>query len=117
MAIQVTGFFPNAHNESYVKDPVITLQVKQVPMGKLSVDCLLCVSKEYTYPGNNIAPKTELMQVSMFSINDIDRTVLSFDASITDPYEQLLASVQDFLIDKFTTENPTLTLAEYVSAE
>lgn len=112
MAIQVTGFFPNPNNDSYVKDAVITLNIKQVPMGKLSVDCNLCVLKEVTNPGN--VTSTQLMQVSMFSVNEIDRTELSFDSSLTDPYEQLLSSVQDFLIDKFTTENPTLTFAEYV---
>lgn len=113
MAIQVTGFFPNPSNDSYVKDAVITLNVRQVPMGKLSVDCNLCVLKEITNPGN--ITSMQLMQVSMFGVNDIDRTALSFDVSLTDPYEQLLASVQDFLIDKFTTENPTLTFAEYVA--
>jgi len=113
MAIQVTGFFPNPNNDSYVKDAVITLQVKQIPMGKLGVDCLLCVSKEVTNPGN--VTSTQLVQVSAYAINDIDRTELTFDESITDPYEQLLASVQDFLIDKFTTENPTLTFGVYNS--
>lgn len=112
MAIQVTGFFPNPNNDSYVKDAVITLNIRQVPMGRLSVDCQLCVEKEITNPGN--VTSLQLMQVSMFSVNDIDRTELSFDVSLTDPYEQLLSSVQDFLIEKFTTENPTLTFAEYV---
>jgi hypothetical protein len=112
MAIQVTGFFPNPNNDSYVKDAVITLNIRQVPMGRLSVDCQLCVEKEITDPGN--VTSLQLMQVSMFSVNDIDRTELSFDVSLTDPYEQLLSSVQDFLIEKFTTENPTLTFAEYV---
>jgi hypothetical protein len=112
MAIQVTGFFPNPNNDSYVKDAVITLNVKQVPMGRLDVECQLCVEKEITNPGN--ITSNQLMNVSVFSVNDIDRAELSFDVSLTDPYEQLLSSVQDFLIEKFTTENPDLTFETYV---
>ena len=113
MAIQVTGFFPNPNNDSYVKDAVITLNVKQVPMGRLDVECQLCVEKEITNPGN--VTSLQLMNVSQFTVYDIDRTELSFDVSLTDPYEQLLSSVQDFLIEKFTTENPDLTFEVYVS--
>jgi hypothetical protein len=113
MAIQVTGFFPNPNNDSYVKDAVITLNVKQVPMGRLDVECQLCVEKEITNPGN--ITSSQLMNVSQFTVYDIDRTELSFDVSLTDPYEQLLSSVQDFLIEKFTTENPDLTFEVYVS--
>lgn len=114
MAIQVTGFFPIANNDHYVKDPVVALEVLQIPMGKLGVRCLLSVSKEVTSPIGNVTSQ-QLQQVSVFSINNIDRTELSFDTSITDPYEQLLASVQDFLIDKFTTEHPTLSFRVYTA--
>lgn len=114
MAIQATGFFPNPNNDSYVKNAVITLHIRQVPMGKLSVDCQLNVLKEVTNPGN--VTSTQLMMVSMFTINEIDRTELSFDASLTDPYEQLLGGVQEFLIDKFTTEHPDVTFSEYVQS-
>lgn len=111
MAIQVTGFFPNPNNDSYVKDAVITLNVKQVPMGKLNVECQLCVEKEITDPGNVVS--MQLMPVSTFTINDIDRTGLTFDGSLTDPYEQLLDGVQTYLISKFEEENPDLTLTIY----
>lgn len=111
MAIQVTGFFPNPSNDSYVKDAVITLNVKQVPMGKLSVDCNLCVEKEVTNPGN--VTSLQLVPSAIFTINNIDRSELSFDVSLTDPYEQLLASVQDLLIDRFSTENPDLSFSVY----
>jgi hypothetical protein len=113
MAIQVTGFFPNPNNDSYVKDAVITLNIQQIPMGRLDVQCQLCVEKEVINPGNEAS--LQLMTVSQFTVNNIDRTELSFDVSLSDPYEQLLSSVQDFLIEKFTTENPDLTFAEYVS--
>lgn len=111
MAIQVTGFFPNPSNDSYVKDAIITLNIRQVPMGKLSVECQLCLEKEITNPGN--VTSLQLVQVSMFGVNDIDRSELSFDVSLTDPYEQLLASVQDLLIDRFSTENPDLSFSVY----
>ena len=110
MAIQVTGFFPNPNNETYVKDAVITLNIRQVPMGKLSVDCNLCVVKEVTNPGN--VTSTQLMPVSMFGVNDIDRTSLTFTPT-GDPYEDLLTSVQDYLINHFETENPDLTFSVY----
>ena len=111
MAIQVTGFFPNPNNDSYVKDAVITLNVKQVPMGKLNVECQLCVEKEVTNPGNVVS--MQLMQVSSFTINDIDRTGLTFNSDLTDPYEQLLDGVQTYLISKFEEENPDVTLSTY----
>lgn len=114
MAIQSTGFFPNPNNDSYVKNAVITLNVRQVPMGKLSVDCNLCVLKNVQNPGGQTS--LQLMQVSMFSVNEIDRTELSFDAALTDPYEQLLDGVQDFLIAKFTQENPDVTFGVYVAS-
>lgn len=115
MAIQVTGFFPNPNNDSYIKDAVIKLNIKQVPMGRLDVDCQLCVSKELSNPTGGTS--TQLMQVSMFNIYEIDRAELSFDVSLTDPYEQLLSSVQEHLISKFSTENPDLTFENYVAPE
>jgi hypothetical protein len=112
MAIQVTGFFPNPSNDTYIKDAVIKLNIKQIPMGRLDVECQLCVLKEINNPSS--VTSNQLMNVSVFSVNDIDRAELSFDVSLTDPYEQLLSSVQDFLIEKFTTENPDLTFETYV---
>jgi hypothetical protein len=112
MAIQVTGFFPNPNNDSYIKDAVIALNVQQIPMGRLDIQCQLCVEKEVTNPSN--VTSLQLVTVSQFTVNNIDRAELSFDVSLTDPYEQLLSSVQDFLIEKFTTENPDLTFETYV---
>jgi hypothetical protein len=111
MAIQVTGFFPNPNNDSYIKDAVIALNVQQIPMGRLDIQCQLCVEKEVTNPSN--VTSLQLVTVSQFTVNNIDRAELSFDVSLTDPYEQLLSSVQDFLIEKFTTENPDLTFETY----
>jgi hypothetical protein len=112
MAIQVNGFFPNPSNDSYIKDAVIKLNIKQIPMGRLDVECHLCVIKEVYNPSS--VTSNQLMNVSVFSVNDIDRTELSFDVSLVDPYEMLLSSVQDYLISKFSTENPDLTFETYV---
>jgi len=112
MAIQVTGFFPNPNNDSYVKDAVITLNVKQVPMGRLDVECNLKVEKEVTTPSTNVVT-TQLVSVSQFTVNNIDRSLLTFNDDITDPYEKLLDGVQTYLISKFEEENPDVTLGVY----
>jgi hypothetical protein len=112
MAIQVTGYFPNPNNDSYIKDAVIKLNIKQVPMGRLDVECILCVEKMVSAPNND--PSLQLVNVSHFNVNNIDRAELSFDVSLSDPYEMLLSSVQDHLITKFSTENPDLTFETYV---
>lgn len=113
MAIQVNGFFPNPVNNSYIKDAVITLNVQQIPMGRLDIQCQLCVEKEITNPAD--VTSLQLVTVSQFTLNNIDRAELSFDVSLVDPYEMLLSSVQDYLISKFSTENPDLTFENYVA--
>lgn len=110
MAIQVTGFFPNQNNDSYIKDAVITLNINQVPMGKLDVTCNLNVEKEITNPIGEVS--TQLVMVSSFVKTNIDRTSLTFTPT-GDPYEDLLSSVQDYLISLFETENPDLTFSVY----
>jgi hypothetical protein len=106
MAIQVTGYFPNKGNHTFTKDPIIKLEIKQLPMGLLDAICHISV--------NMVETSTYPLIVHSFTVHNINRESLLFDESIVDPYDKLLFAVQDLIMNDFESEYPDLTFENYV---
>ncbi len=113
MAIQVTGYFPNKGNHTFTKDPIIKLEIKQLPMGLLDAICHISVNVEQVTP-SMVGASTYPLIVHSFTIHDINRESLLFDESIVDPYDKLLFAVQDLIMNDFESEYPDLTFENYV---
>ena len=111
MAIKVTGYFPNKGNHTFTKDPIIKLEVKQSPMGKLDVNCLISIDVEGNIP-SNIGTTTYSLIVHNFTMNNISRETLLFDELIVDPYDKLLFAVQDYVSESLQSEYPDLTFEQ-----
>lgn len=114
MAIKVTGYFPNKGNHTFTKDPIIKLEIKQLPMGLLDVICHLSIKIEQMSPAM-IEMSTYSMTVHSFTIYNVNRESLLFDESIVDPYDKLLFAVQDLIMDGFKLEYSDLTFEDYVA--
>lgn len=114
MAIKVTGYFPNKGNHTFTKDPIIKLEVKQSPMGKLDINCLISIDVEGQM-ASSMGNTTYSLVVHNFTMNNISRETLLFDELIVDPYDKLLFAVQDYVSESLQSEYPDLTFENYVA--
>jgi hypothetical protein len=114
MAIKVTGYFPNKGNHTFTKDPIIKLEIKQLPMGLLDTICHISTDVEQITP-SMFGTSTYSLIVHSFTIHNINRESLSFDELIVDPYDKLLFAVQNFIMDGFESDYPDLTFENYVT--
>jgi hypothetical protein len=91
MAIQVTGLFKNPTSQLIHESPLLKISAHLLYRGDLHVD-LLVVSQNGVARDSAIYP-------------NLDRKDLTFDASISDPYDSLILALETFLIAELQSEN------------
>lgn len=85
--LKIKGFKKINDKNIFVKDSKVLLSLYLTPMGKIDLDL------HYLDDITNQEISREFIS--------IDRTSLTFDESIIDPYEQILNAVEIFLISTY----------------
>lgn len=91
MAIQVTGLFKSPISQLIHESPLLKISAHLLYQGDLNVD-LLITSPDGLNRDSIVYP-------------NLDREDLTFDASISDPYDSLIRAIETFLISKLQSEN------------
>lgn len=86
MAIQVTGFFQNPQSGLIYDSPLLTLIPHLTYAGGISLDVNI---------NNN----------GCIGYQSIDRSTLTYNTSITDPYSQLIDALETYVIDNLQNSN------------
>lgn len=92
MAIQVTGLFKNPTTNLIHESPLIQINAKLTYKGSLQIEGMVC------FPGE-ICRDTIVFR-------DLDRKILNSDPSIIDPYDNLIQSIETFLMLELKSSNP-----------
>jgi len=92
MAIQVTGLFKNPTSQLIHESPLLKIVVALEYKGGLKVDVLI-TSTDGTPRDTVVYPY-------------LNRTLLTFDPSIVDPYSSLIHALETFLIAQLQFANP-----------
>ena len=87
MAIQVTGLFQNPATGLIYESPKLTLVPHLEYAGVINMDVHIA--------GNGTVP-----------YSNVDRTTLTFNTEITDPYNQLIDGLETMVIANLQTANP-----------
>jgi hypothetical protein len=87
MAIQVTGLFQNPATGLIYESPKLTLVPHLEYAGVINMDVHI--------GGNGTVP-----------YSNVDRTTLTYDLTITDPYNQLIDGLETMVIANLQTANP-----------
>lgn len=87
MAVKVTGFFQNPQTGLIYDSPLLTLVTHLTYAGQIAMD---------VYIGGNGA----------VGYQSIDKNTLTYNASITDPYSQLIDALDTHVIDNLKDANP-----------
>ena len=86
MAVQVTGFFQNPQTGLIYESPLLTLVPHLQYAGQIAMDVFI---------GGNGA----------VGYQSIDKTTLTYDATITDAYTQLIDALDTYVIDNLKDAN------------
>jgi len=86
MAIKVTGFFQNPQSGLIYDSPLLTLVPHLTYAGKISLDVNI---------NNN----------GCIGYQSIDRSILTYNTSIIDPYSQLIDALETYVIDDLQNSN------------
>jgi len=86
MAVKVTGFFQNPQTGLIYDSPLLTLVPHLTYAGQIAMD---------VHIGGNGA----------VGYQSIDKNTLTYDASITDPYSQLIDALDTYVIADLATAN------------
>jgi hypothetical protein len=86
MAIQVTGLFQNPATGLIYESPKLTLVPHLEYAGVINMDVHIA--------GNGTVP-----------YSNVDRTTLTYDSAITDPYNQLIDALETMVIANLQTAN------------
>ena len=87
MAVKVTGLFQNPATGLIYESPLLTLVPHLEYAGVINMD--VHISNNGTVPYSNV-----------------DRTTLTFNTEITDPYNQLIDALETMIINNLQTANP-----------
>ena len=101
MAIQVTGLFQNPSTGLIYDSPLLTLTPHLIYAGQIKMDVFIA---------NNGA----------IGYENIDKSTLTYDPAITDPYSQLIDALETYVIDNVkdaNTLNQQATFAKYTPSE
>jgi hypothetical protein len=88
MAVQVTGFFQNPQSGLIYESPLLTLIPHLQYAGQISMDVMIAGA------GGAVG------------YQNIDKSTLTYDASITDAYTQLIDALDHFVIDNLKDATP-----------
>jgi len=88
MAVQVTGFFQNPQSGLIYESPLLTLIPHLQYAGQISMDVMIAGM------GGAVG------------YQNIDKSTLTYDASITDAYTQLIDALDHFVIDNLKDATP-----------
>lgn len=98
MAIKVTGFFQNPQSGLIYDSPLLTLVPHLTYAGGISLDVNI---------NNN----------GCIGYQSIDRSTLAYNISITDPYSQLIDTLETYVIDDLQNSNDinkATTIKKYI---
>jgi hypothetical protein len=88
MAVQVTGFFQNPQSGLIYESPLLTLIPHLLYAGQISMDVMIAGA------GGAVG------------YQNIDKSTLTYDATITDAYTQLIDALDHFVIDNLKDATP-----------
>lgn len=86
MAVQVTGFFQNPQTGLIYESPLLTLVPHLQYAGQIAMDVFIANNGAVGY-------------------QSIDKSTLTYDATITDPYTQLIDALDTYVIDNLKDAN------------
>ena len=86
MAVHVTGFFQNPQTGLIYESPLLTLTPHLQYAGRIAMDVFIA---------NN----------GVVGYQNIDKTTLTYDATITDPYDQLIDALDIYVINNLKDAN------------
>ena len=86
MAVQVTGFFQNPQTGLIYESPLLTLVPHLQYAGQIAMDVFIANNGAVGY-------------------QSIDKATLTYDATITDPYTQLIDALDTYVIDNLQDAN------------
>lgn len=89
MAIQVTGLFKNPKTGQLFQSPKLELVPHLTYRGEMSMD--VNITSDYA---------------GAIPYDKIDRTLLSYNPDILDPYDQLIDALETYVINDLSTSNP-----------
>ena len=95
MAVQVTGFFQNPQSGLIYESPLLTLIPYLQYAGQLTLDVFIAGTG------------------GVVGYSNIDKNTLIYDASITDPYSQLIDALDHFVIDNLKDATPINSNSEF----
>jgi hypothetical protein len=91
MAVQVTGFFQNPQSGLIYESPLLTLVPHLQYAGQIALDVLIIGAGGPT---------------GAVGYQSIDKSTLTYDATITDAYSQLIDALDHFVIDNLKDATP-----------
>jgi hypothetical protein len=97
MAIKVTGFFQNPQTGLIHESPLLTLTPHLQYAGQITMDVFIA---------NNGAIRYQ----------SIDKATLTYDATIVDPYTQLIDALDTYVIDNLKDANPINSASIFAKA-
>jgi hypothetical protein len=86
MAVQVTGFFQNPQTGLIYESPLLTLVPHLQYAGQIAMDVFIASNGAVGY-------------------QSIDKSTLTYDAAITDPYTQLIDALDTYVINNLQNAN------------
>ena len=101
MAIQVTGLFQNPATGLIYESPKLTLVPHLEYAGVINMDVHITGPSPVTIPHSTVGAVMGTVPYS-----NVDRTTLTYDLTITDPYNQLIDALETMVIANLQTANP-----------
>jgi hypothetical protein len=102
MAIQVTGLFQNPATGLIHQSPKLKLVPHLEYAGVINMDVHITGPSSATIPHST--ENTSVVGTVPYS--NIDRSTLTFNTEITDPYNQLIDGLETMVISNLQTANP-----------
>jgi hypothetical protein len=95
MAVQVTGFFQNPQTKLIYQNPILQLVPHLEYPGKINMDVNMDVS----------VSSQSLGSFGSVSYTSIDRSSLSYNSQIADPYDRLIDALENFVLADLQNSN------------